>query len=388
METIIPSTFGGTYQFSSPPRPIYKPFYSPKKPYKEKKHENEDGKIQYGNLMFDRRVVRGNTYALQRLAKACEDSKLVMKSEKRSARSQRVRKESEVRTPPPVEGREHIPVQTELYLEELRHCVEEKNVECQTDSLLDRPTSPLFVPAKSGVDVETQIYEGELFDFDMEVQPVLEVLVGQTIQQALLEVLEEEELAQLQDQQQKYEENCYAELAKQKRLEEQDRSKSEEQKHCIQEQKAAVRLEKETTEKATACLYSQNYLIDLVPSVCAKLEDHGYFVDSTETEVEDTFLPWLMDEMEKELANIKTTYALLDDLIEEVVYSKHEEYSSLQNQMLADQHTSPTTYEEQSPVLVSNTDHEISVREQTAKLSTEEESEYDNGREDDEEITE
>ncbi|XP_022238027.1 radial spoke head protein 3 homolog B-like isoform X2 [Limulus polyphemus] len=337
--------------------------------------------------MFDRRVVRGNTYALQRLAKASEDSKLDMKKKKQSARGQRVRRENETETPPPVEGREHTPVQTELYLEELSYHVEEKNIECQTDSLLDRPASPLFVPAKSGVDVETQIYEGELFDFDMEVQPLLEVLVGQTVEQALLEVLEEEELAELQNQQRKYEENRYAELAEQQRLEEQDRRRSEEREHRIQEQKAAVKLEQETTEKATACLYTQNYLINLVPSVYAKLEDHGYFVDSAEIEVEDTFLPWLMDEMEKELASVKATYALLDDLIEEVVYSKQEEYSSLQNQMLADQHTSPTTHEEQRPVSVSNTDHEISVREQTARLSTEEDPEYDNEREDNEETT-
>lgn len=34
---------------------------------------------------------------------------------------------------------------------------------------MDRPPSPLFVPAKSGVDAETQVVVGELFDFDLEV---------------------------------------------------------------------------------------------------------------------------------------------------------------------------------------------------------------------------
>ena len=51
-------------------------------------------------------------------------------------------------------------VQTELYLEELSDRVEEADVECQTDAFLDRPPSPLFIPAKTGVDVETQILEG------------------------------------------------------------------------------------------------------------------------------------------------------------------------------------------------------------------------------------
>ena len=41
----------------------------------------------------------------------------------------------------------------------------------------------------------------QLFHFDLEVQPILEVLVGKTVEQALLEVMEEEELASLRQQQ-------------------------------------------------------------------------------------------------------------------------------------------------------------------------------------------
>ena len=66
------------------------------------------------------------------------------------------------RSPEPVEGRKHIDVQTELHLEELSDRVEEADVETQTDAFLDRPPSPLFIPAKSGVDIATQILEGEV----------------------------------------------------------------------------------------------------------------------------------------------------------------------------------------------------------------------------------
>lgn len=34
---------------------------------------------------------------------------------------------------------------------------------------MDRPSSPLFVPGKSGVDADTQVVVGELFEFDLEV---------------------------------------------------------------------------------------------------------------------------------------------------------------------------------------------------------------------------
>ena len=66
------------------------------------------------------------------------------------------------RTPEPVEGRKHIDVQTELYLEELTDRVEEADVQTQTDAFLDRPPSPLFIPAKTGLDVATQILEGDV----------------------------------------------------------------------------------------------------------------------------------------------------------------------------------------------------------------------------------
>lgn len=54
-------------------------------------------------------------------------------------------------------------------------------------------------------------------------QPILEVLVGKTVEQALIEVLEEEELAALREQQRKYIEIRAAELAETQRLEEQER---------------------------------------------------------------------------------------------------------------------------------------------------------------------
>lgn len=68
----------------------------------------------------------------------------------------------------------------------------------------------------------------QLFDFDVEARPILEVLVGKTVEQALLEVMEEEELANLRMQQRAFEELRNAELVEQQRLEEQERRHREE----------------------------------------------------------------------------------------------------------------------------------------------------------------
>jgi hypothetical protein len=63
----------------------------------------------------------------------------------------------------------------------------------------------------------------QLFDFNVEVVPVLEVLVGKTLEQALVEVMEEEELSNLREQQRLFTELRNAELVEQQRLEEEDR---------------------------------------------------------------------------------------------------------------------------------------------------------------------
>ena len=56
----------------------------------------------------------------------------------------------------------HLMSISELYLEELSHVPASTDIECQTDTFLDKPATPLFIPAKSGIDATTQIEEGEV----------------------------------------------------------------------------------------------------------------------------------------------------------------------------------------------------------------------------------
>jgi radial spoke head protein 3 len=53
------------------------------------------------------------------------------------------------------------------------------------------------VPKKTGIDKITQIEDYDLFDYDIEVQPILNVLLNKTIEQATLEVEEEHELEEI-----------------------------------------------------------------------------------------------------------------------------------------------------------------------------------------------
>lgn len=50
---------------------------------------------------------------------------------------------------------------------------------------------------KRGVDKKTLIEDNELFLFDDEVEPILSVLCGKTLELARMEVMQEEELAEM-----------------------------------------------------------------------------------------------------------------------------------------------------------------------------------------------
>ena len=67
----------------------------------------------------------------------------------------------------------------------------------------------------------TQIHDGdpELFNFTEEVEPMLNVLCERTLEQARMEVLEEEELRVVKAQQKEYEEVRNAELVEAQRFE-------------------------------------------------------------------------------------------------------------------------------------------------------------------------
>uniref|UniRef100_A0A8C7Y0B1 Radial spoke head 3 n=1 Tax=Oryzias sinensis TaxID=183150 RepID=A0A8C7Y0B1_9TELE len=210
---------GRMYVFSSRPRVVedpWKPRWSPSERMQQK----------HGNIMRDPRVFRGITSS-QPLKFAVSPVLFLYLSVRRLIQLSR--------TPEAVQGRKHVDMfsppfgsHAESYLEELSDIPEVKETECQTDAFLDRPETPIFLAAKTGKDAATQIYEGDLFDFEEEVQPILEILVGKTLEQSLLEVMEEEELAALMAQQRAFLERRNNELPEVHRLQEQERRRREE----------------------------------------------------------------------------------------------------------------------------------------------------------------
>merc|ERR1719198_704578 len=286
--------------------------------------EDENDLALSNNIMFDRRVVRGNTYAAQVVTQNAtrEMERLRMENEramKREVARRKVDAGLTPRTPPPVAGRAHMDVQTDTYLEELMDRPVEVNVDTQTDPSMDRPSSPLFVPAKSGMDKDTQVDTAEIFDFNLEVKPILEVLVGKTLQTSMLELMEEEELQAIRKRQDEFEQMRDAELLEVQRLEAEAARAFDEKNRRLKQEKERKRLQKELKEKIAARSFAKNYTSDITSDVFATLEAAGHFYDPVNREVEEVFIPWLLDEVVDKADAVQTAQSLTDSLIKEAL---------------------------------------------------------------------
>ncbi|TPX30323.1 hypothetical protein SmJEL517_g06092 [Synchytrium microbalum] len=313
------------YSFSAEPRPVQ----NNQQQIQRKKYRDvavalppaaeKDQRLAPVNIMHDRRIHRGSTYAAPIGALNSQPDPVELERQAEMKRRLKARRRAEAqrrpKTPDAVEGRRHIEVQTDVYLEELSDKVPESDAAAQTDAFLDRPPSPLYIPQKSGMDASTQILEGELFDFDIEVGPILQVLVGKTLEQSLMEVAEEDELESLRKHQSEYETRRAAELAETQRLEEAERRRTEEKQRRLQERERVAELQHQAAARVAARAFASSYLKDLVPSVFETLTQRGFYGDPVQKEVESTFLPWLTGQVESSLDRYKTAQQVVDALL-------------------------------------------------------------------------
>ncbi|KIZ07515.1 Flagellar radial spoke protein 3 [Monoraphidium neglectum] len=169
------------------------------------------------------------------------------------------------------------------------------------------------------------IQTGDLFDFDVEVEPILEVLVGKVLEQGLMEVLQEEELAAMRRHQAHFESVRAAELIAAQRLEAAERRKLEERERRLRQERERKERERVVRAKVAASAFARGYLNGIVTSVFQNLQDAGFFVDPVEREVEELFMPWLQAAAVQHLERTRAAHAVVQQLVEDAVVLRAEE---------------------------------------------------------------
>lgn len=271
--------------------------------------------------MYDRRVVRGSTHT----STIVPQTDMAEVQKQREAQRRRLQRANQTKkragTPEPVAGRKNMDIQTDSYLEELTERAVEFEAETQTQFLLDRPPSPLFMPAKIGVDTMTQIEKGDLFDFDEECEPVLEVLVGKSLELSMMEVLEEEELESLRRHQEAFERKRNAELQEVQRMEAAEQRRQDEMKRRMQQQSAQREVDLITMRKVCSRAIGNATLSSIKDRTLSCLFDAGLFTDPMELAVTGNFMPQLLAMVSSEMSGRHDDSKLINSVVQKSVSS-------------------------------------------------------------------
>lgn len=288
------------------------------------------------NIHFDKRVVRGNTYAAQVLDStlqlhppAAAQRAAAPRPAKPLARghsgSSAARRRGQSGHPEPlVNGRTHMMVQTDDYLEELVDQIFEQDSGTQTEAAEELPVPPIFVPRPIGEDMATSIEPGELFDFELAVEPCLEVVVGKALEQALMEVLEEEELGRLREHRLHFQQERNQIIAETQRMEAQSLRHHQEKERRVQQERERVAAEREVARKAAARTAAKHFMSGLQSSVVSSLQAAGHLYDPVQRQVDGVFMPWLLESVASKLALVEHARAEVDDLIGTAVGALHK----------------------------------------------------------------
>jgi len=135
---------------------------------------------------------------------------------------------------------------------------------------------PHKMPRLTGVTKKTLVEDNELFIFDDEVLPILQVLCGKTLEISQIEVLQEEELKEMQKQQVNFMNMTENDNADIKKMEDQERKRLEAYEAKKNLEKSKRNAKKVAHEKLVCRTVAKSYLKDVKPNALVLLKDLAF----------------------------------------------------------------------------------------------------------------
>ncbi len=192
----------------------------------------------------------------------------------------------------------------------------------QTDPLPPPPQPVLIWPKKTGKDVECQIEDGDLFDFDEEVKPLIHVIVSKTLEDATREVLEEEELKTIIEQQEKYKNLNEENRNRVKKLEDDERERFEEHNRKKDLKDNRIKLTKLFQKKLQSRMKAKQYISKLKSDVYNILGKKKVFQNENENYYFTDLLPEIKSLVEENTRNDYLIVNRMNDMFSNSKYKK------------------------------------------------------------------
>jgi len=270
----------------------------------------------YTNIMHDRHIVRGSNWSHHNVVQErCSSKDRYLLYEKKHAKEeldmfQQVQKSIESRhvnsrtqTTCDLVPIENVAVDNDAYFPMIEHGV--------------KPPAPKYVPSRKKKSKHTQVELGDLFVFDLEVRPIVELVVGKVVDQSVIELVEEEEINVLREQEERftYLRNC--EMAAMQMLEVEHKRLTEEKERRFRQELEVSKKENKLADKNLARFEGKNLTENLEKSVFKKLTNE-YFYDHLRLDVEKTFLTHLSKKASEAFLNTERARVVLDIIIRDV----------------------------------------------------------------------
>ena len=191
-----------------------------------------------------------------------------------------------------------------------------------------------FLPQKLGKDVGTQILDDDLFDFDRDVQPLLTVIVGKTLEQSMLELEQEEEIQNLREAKLMYSKKKNEDKKRIKNLEDREIQKKynndakKEHRNQIREGR------KKTQKELISRVISKTYLRDLIKNSYKDLIYRGQFRDYTSSAVKNKTNSVLMSGS----AKLSTAFNNMNNFIKDNLNNKFKKFENIHQKAVEERH--------------------------------------------------
>ena len=181
----------------------------------------------------------------------------------------------------------------------------------QTDPLPPKPQEPLIWPEKTGIDVETQIEDGDLFNFDIEVEPLVHIILSKTLEESRREVLEEEEIKEMKEQQEKYKNINLEDSNRVKDIENNEKKRYDDMRMKKENKIKRLNMTKMFQQKLTCRTIAKKYISRLLSNTKDSLTERAVFKNPQNNDFFTDLLPDLQDLAENYSLN---DYKVVDNL--------------------------------------------------------------------------
>lgn len=208
---------------------------------------------------------------------------------------------------------------------------DEADVKMQTDVFLPKPPTPKYAPKKTGIDKITQIEDHELFEYDVEVQPILDVLLTKSIEQATLEVEEEHEMAQIKKFKEGYHKRRIAEESEWQQEVIKEIQRIRFKNKTLDTARMKRKQQFETIQKLQCLNLAKTFLANNFVNSVKHLAEKKHWKDTFKDQLHCDFKDWIYGTVARNLENKQKAKTEQDDICKEQFTSISKEKIPIKN---------------------------------------------------------